>query len=207
MNRNIVVAKFGGTSLADASQIKKACAIINADSARKYVVMSAPGKRYPEDIKITDMLYKAHSQAKAGEDFSDTLHDIADRYAKIIDGLGITFDLDAEIQEIAARLKAGTTPDYPASRGEYINAKIIAAYLGRSFVDAAEGIFFTESGILDEAKTFTTLGEKLKACDSAVIPGFYGAMPDGRAAHGRCDIQRAGALPGGVAAFGHSALF
>ena len=179
MNRNIVVAKFGGTSLADASQIKKACAIINADSARKYVVMSAPGKRYPEDIKITDMLYKAHSQAKAGEDFSDTLHDIADRYAKIIDGLGITFDLDAEIQEIAARLKAGTTPDYPASRGEYINAKIIAAYLGRTFVDAAEGIFFTESGILDEAKTFTTLGEKLKACDSAVIPGFYGAMPDG----------------------------
>ena len=179
MNHNIVTAKFGGTSLADASQIKKACAIINADPARKYVVASAPGKRYSEDIKITDMLYKAHAQAKAGEDFSDPLHDIADRYAKIIDGLGITFDLDAEINEISAKLKEGTTPDYPASRGEYINSKIIAAYLGRPFVDAAEGIFFTEAGILDEAKTFSTLGEKLRAYDSAVIPGFYGALPDG----------------------------
>ena len=179
MNRNIVVSKFGGTSLADASQIKKACAIINADSARKYVVASAPGKRYPEDIKITDMLYRAHSQAKNGEDFTDTLHDIANRYAKIIEGLGISFDLDGEIQEISAKLKAGTTPDYPASRGEYINSKIIAAYLGRPFIDAAEGIFFTEAGTLDEAKTFTTLGEKLKAQDYAVIPGFYGSLPDG----------------------------
>ena len=168
MNHNIVTAKFGGTSLADASQIKKACAIINADPARKYVVASAPGKRYSEDIKITDMLYKAHAQAKAGEDFSDPLHDIADRYAKIIDGLGITFDLDAEINEISAKLKEGTTPDYPASRGEYINSKIIAAYLGRPFVDAAEGIFFTEAGILDEAKTFSTLGEKLRAYGSDV---------------------------------------
>ena len=179
MNRNIVVAKFGGTSLADASQIKKACAIITADSARKYVVASAPGKRFPEDIKITDMLYRAHAQAKAGENFSDTLQDIADRYTKIIDGLGITFDIDAEIQEIAAKLKAGTTPDYPASRGEYINSKIIAAFLGWTFFDAAEGIFFTESGTLDEAKTFATLGEKLKAFEHAVVPGFYGSLPDG----------------------------
>ena len=179
MNRNIVVAKFGGTSLADASQIKKACAIINADKARKYVVASAPGKRYPEDIKITDMLYKAHSQSKAGENFSDTLIDIAERYAKIIDGLGISFDIDAEIQAISDKLKAGTTPDYPASRGEYINSKIIAAYLGWPFVDAAEGIFFTEAGVLDEAKTFQALGEKLRAYDYAVVPGFYGALPDG----------------------------
>ena len=179
MNRNIVVAKFGGTSLADASQIKKACAIITADSARKYVVASAPGKRYAEDIKITDMLYRAHAQAKAGESFSDTLQDIADRYTKIIDGLGITFDINAEIQEIAAKLKEGTTPDYPASRGEYINSKIIAAFLGWPFFDAAEGIFFTASGTLDEAKTFATLGEKLKEFDRAVVPGFYGSLPDG----------------------------
>ena len=165
MNRNIVVAKFGGTSLADASQIKKACAIINADPSRKYVVASAPGKRYSEDIKITDMLYKAHAQAE--------------RYAKIIDGLGIAFDIDAEIQEISDRLKAGTTADYPASRGEYINSKIIAAFLGWQFVDAAEGIFFTASGQLDEAKTFQTLGEILKGFERAVVPGFYGSMPDG----------------------------
>ena len=179
MNRNIVVAKFGGTSLADASQIKKACAVINADPSRKYVVASAPGKRYSEDTKITDMLYKAHAQAKSGEDFSDTLHDIKERYAKIIDGLGIAFDIDAEIQEIAEKLKAGTTADYPASRGEYINSKIIAAFLGWQFVDAAEGIFFTTSGQLDEAKTFQTLGEILKGFERAVVPGFYGSMPDG----------------------------
>lgn len=179
MNRNIVVAKFGGTSLADASQIKKACAIISADTSRKYVVASAPGKRYSEDIKITDMLYKAHAQAKSGEDFSDTLRNIKERYAKIIEGLGITFDIDAEIQEISEKLKTGTTADYPASRGEYINSKIIAAFLGWQFVDAAEGIFFTESGQLDEVKTFQKLGEILKGFERAVVPGFYGSMPDG----------------------------
>lgn len=176
---NIITAKFGGTSLADASQIKKACAIIKANSARKYVVASAPGKRFPEDIKVTDMLYKAHAQAKAGEDFSDTLQDIKDRFAKIIEGLGITFDIDAEIQEISEKLKAGTTPDYPASRGEYINSKIIAAYLGWPFVDAAKGIFFTASGTLDEERTFTTLGEILGHEARAVVPGFYGSLPDG----------------------------
>ena len=179
MNRNLVVAKFGGTSLADASQIKKACDIVNADPARKYVVASAPGKRYSEDIKVTDMLYKAHSQAKAGEDFTETLKDIAERYRKIIDGLGVSFDIDSEINEIAEKLKAGTTPDYPASRGEYINSKIIAAFLGWPFIDASEGIFFTEAGVLDEAKTFQTFGEKLRKLDRAVIPGFYGSLPDG----------------------------
>ena len=173
------MAKFGGTSLADASQIKKACAIITAKPERRYIVASAPGKRYAEDIKITDMLYRAHAQAKAGEDFSDTLRDISDRYAKIIDGLGITFDIDAEIKEIADRLKAGTTPDYPASRGEYINSKIIAAFLGWQFVDAAEGIFFTAEGVLDEDKTFRTLGEILGKHEHAVVPGFYGSLPDG----------------------------
>ena len=176
---NTITAKFGGTSLADASQIKKACAIITAKPDRRYVVASAPGKRYAEDIKITDMLYKAHAQAKAGEDFSDTMRDISGRYAKIIEGLGIEFDLDAEIAEISSRLKAGTGPDYPASRGEYINSKIIAAFLGWPFVDAAEGIFFTEAGVLDEAKTFAALGEILAKYERAVVPGFYGSMPDG----------------------------
>lgn len=175
----IITAKFGGTSLADASQIKKACEIIKADDARRYVVASAPGKRYAEDIKITDMLYKAHSQAKNAQPFTDTLHDIRDRYAKIIDGLGVEFDINSEIAEIEVRLMEGTTPDYPASRGEYINAKIIAAYLGWPFFDAADGIFFTEAGTLYEAKTFETLGAKLSEYEHAVIPGFYGSLPDG----------------------------
>ena len=177
---NLITAKFGGTSLADASQIKKAAEIIKSNPARKFVVASAPGKRFSDDIKITDLLYKCHSQAKNGEDFSGTLAKISERYAGIIKELGVDFDIKNEIEIIRKNLEAGTTPDYPASRGEYINSKIIAKFLGWTFVDAAEIIFFDENGFLDENKTFTTAGEKLKSLENAVIPGFYGSMPDGK---------------------------
>ena len=176
---NIITAKFGGTSLADASQIKKACEIIKANQNRKYIVASAPGKRFTDDIKITDMLYQAHKQSKNNEDFSSTLENISQRYKQIVLKLGINFDVDAEINEISERLKSGTKPDYPASRGEYINSKIIAAFLEWPFFDAAQGIFFNEAGLLDETKTFEILGKKLREFDHAVIPGFYGSMPDG----------------------------
>lgn len=176
---NVITAKFGGTSLAEASQIKKAVKIIKDNPARRFVVASAPGKRFSDDIKITDMLYKCHAQSKNGEDFSETLKKISDRYEEIIKELGISFDIAAEIETIKKNLEKGTAPDYPASRGEYINSKIIAKFLGWPFVDAAEIIFFDEKGILNEEKTFKTAGEKLKALDYAVIPGFYGSMPDG----------------------------
>ena len=176
----LITAKFGGTSLADASQIKKVAEIIKSNPARKFVVASAPGKRFSDDIKITDLLYKCHSQAKNGEDFSATLTKISERYAEIIKALGVDFDIDSEIAEIKTKLQSGTTPDYPASRGEYINSKIIAKFLGWPFVDAAEIIFFNEKGLLDENTTFKTAGEKLKSLEHAVIPGFYGAMPDGK---------------------------
>ena len=177
---NLITAKFGGTSLADASQIKKVAEIIKSNSARKFVVASAPGKRFSDDIKITDLLYKCHSQAKNGEDFSATLTKISERYSEIIKALNVDFDIDSEIAEIKTKLQSGTTPDYPASRGEYINSKIIAKFLGWPFVDAAEIIFFNEKGLLDENTTFKTAGEKLKSLEHAVIPGFYGAMPDGK---------------------------
>ncbi|MBQ7196822.1 MAG: aspartate kinase [Synergistaceae bacterium] len=177
---NLITAKFGGTSLADASQIKKVAEIIKSNSARKFVVASAPGKRFSDDIKITDLLYKCHSQAKNGEDFSATLTKISERYSEIIKALNVDFDIDSEIAEIKTKLQSGTTPDYPASRGEYINSKIIAKFLGWPFVDAAEIIFFNEKGLLDENTTFKTAGEKLKSLEYAVIPGFYGAMPDGK---------------------------
>ncbi|MBQ7593472.1 MAG: aspartate kinase [Synergistaceae bacterium] len=173
---NIITAKFGGTSLADASQIKKVAAIITANPERKYVVASAPGKRFSDDIKITDMLYKCHAQFTNNENYSETLGKIRERYAGIISELGIEFDIDAEISELEKNL---AHKDYTASRGEYINSKIIAKFLNWPFFDAADGIFFTSSGVLDEAKTFSTLGEKLKALSCAVIPGFYGALPDG----------------------------
>lgn len=180
---NLVVAKFGGTSLADASQIKKAASIIKADVSRKYVVASAPGKRFSDDVKITDMLYKCHKKFLANEDFNDVLEKISERYGKIIEELEIDFDIKSEIEIIKQNLKTSEkfqTPDYLASRGEYLNSKIIAKFLGWTFADASEMIFFNENGLLNEEKTFYVTGEKLKALDCAVIPGFYGVMPDGK---------------------------
>ena len=173
---NTITAKFGGTSLADASQIKKVSAIIKNDPARRYVVASAPGKRFTDDIKITDLLYKAHSQFMNSEDFEQTLSQISERYAAIIKDLAINFDIDSEIKAIKQNI---SSRDYLASRGEYINSKIIARFLGWEFVDASEVIFFNESGLLDESKTFYVMGEKLKSLKCAVIPGFYGSLPDG----------------------------
>ena len=173
---NTITAKFGGTSLADASQIKKAAAIIKANPSRRFVVASAPGKRFTDDIKITDLLYKAHAQYINNEDFDGTLTQISERFAAIIQDLAINFDISSEINAIKANI---SSRDYLASRGEYINSKIIAKFLGWEFVDASEVIFFNESGFLDESKTFYIMGEKLKSLKCAVIPGFYGSLPDG----------------------------
>ncbi len=175
-----ITAKFGGTSLADASQIRKAADIIKANPERKYIVASAPGKRFSDDIKVTDLLYSCYSEFAKGSEYSGILAKIKARYADIISELGIKFDISAEIETIEYELKKYPPADYLASRGEYLNAKIIAEFLGWPFVDAAEAIFFDEAGIFEDSKTYHALGEKLKALSCAVIPGFYGSMPDGR---------------------------
>ena len=175
-----ITVKFGGTSLASADQIKKVVEIIRANPARRYVVASAPGKRFSDDVKVTDLLYTCYNQAKAGEDFSDTLAKVEARFADIIRELGISFDIAAEIAVLREHLASVPDRDYMASRGEYLNSRIIAAYLDFPFVEPAEAIFFTESGALDEEKTFRTLHDTLAGLAYAVIPGFYGAMPDGR---------------------------
>ena len=174
-----ITVKFGGTSLASASQIRKAAAIIRSDPARRFVVASAPGKRTPEDIKVTDLLYRCCDAALAGEDFSETLAQIGRRFADIIRELELDFDLEAELDVIRAHLNAAPSRDYMASRGEYLNSKLIAAYLGFPFVDAAEMIRFCEDGTLDERFTDRAMRERLADMDRAVIPGFYGALPDG----------------------------
>ena len=177
---NIVVTKFGGTSLATAEQIKKVAAIIEADPNRRFTVASAPGKRFGSDIKITDLLYKCYNAARDGEDFSGTLRDIQARFQDIIDGLGVKdFDLQSEIDTLDKNLRIFTKPDYAASRGEYINSKIIAAFLKREFVDAAELIFFSDDGLVDEEKTYGAIAARLGKLDKAVIPGFYGSLPNG----------------------------
>ena len=174
------VVKFGGSSLANAQQFMKVGDIIRKDDARRYVVPSAPGKRYAEDVKVTDMLYQCYAKAEAGEAFDELLNRIKSRYEEIIGGLGLELSLDGEFAKIREMFenKAGT--DYAASRGEYLNGIVMAAYLGFEFVDAADVIFFDKNGALDEEKTNRAIGKRLKSAEYAVVPGFYGSMPDGK---------------------------
>ena len=173
------VVKFGGSSLANAEQFKKVGDIIRADETRRYVVPSAPGKRFKDDTKVTDMLYACYDLAEAGKDFKEKLQAIADRYREIINGLKLDLKLDDEFQTIEKNFKAGAGSNYAASRGEYLNGIIMAAYLGYEFIDAATVIFFDEDGNFDAGKTNRVLSKKLAKCDRAVVPGFYGSMPDG----------------------------
>ena len=173
------VAKFGGSSLADAGQFKKVADIIKADPCRKYIVASAPGKRYGDDIKVTDMLYSCYEQARSGNSFDGELKNIRSRYEDIIKGLGVDFDLDSEFETIRQHLSAAPEKDYMASRGEYLNSKILAAYLGFGFVDAADCVCFDENGHLEDDKTEEGFWEIRKDREYVVVPGFYGSMPDG----------------------------
>lgn len=172
------VVKFGGSSLASAEQFKKAGDIIRGDESRRYVVPSAPGKRFKDDTKVTDMLYDCYDLAENGKDFKKELAAIAARYQEIIDGLKLDISLSDEFKTIEKNFKAKAGTDYAASRGEYLNGIIMAAYLGYEFIDASSVIFFDEEGNFDADKTNKTLSKKLAKCDRAVIPGFYGSMPD-----------------------------
>ena len=176
----IKVVKFGGSSLADAEQFKKVKSIIDADESRVFVVPSAPGKRFSGDTKVTDMLIHMYETAAEGKDFSEELLQIRSRYQEIIDGLKLQdFSLDDDFQEIAQQLKDDPQKDYTASRGEYLNGKVLAHYLGYPFIDSCEVIFFNEEGNLNEYKTEKVMSQKLKEIGKAVIPGFYGLGKDG----------------------------
>lgn len=174
------VVKFGGSSLASAEQFKKVAAIIHEDESRVFVVPSAPGKRFSGDIKVTDMLLGMYDLASEGKDFSRELEAIKTRYQEIIEGLELKdFSLEDDFAAIENTLKENPQSDYTASRGEYLNGKIMAAYLGYEFIDAAEVIFFNEEGNLNTYKTEKTLAKRLEAAGHAVVPGFYGLSKDG----------------------------
>lgn len=173
------VVKFGGSSLADANQFRKVAAIIKSDDKRKYVVPSAPGKRFSDDIKITDMLYKCCELAGSGIDFSEPFETIKERYKGIISELGIDMSLDEDFDLIAQELKNRPARDFAASRGEYLNGKVLANFLGFNFVDAADVIIFDTKGILLLDETVKAVREKLNGLDNAVIPGFYGRTTEG----------------------------
>ena len=174
------VVKFGGSSLASAAQFKKVGDIIRADKQRAYVVPSAPGKRFNEDTKVTDMLYGCYALAEADKDFAKELEAIHDRYKEIIDGLKLDLSMDEEFAAIAENFKAKAGKDYAASRGEYLNGIIMAAYLGFEFVDAAKVIRFTDNGEFDAETTHEIMSKYLSQFSRAVVPGFYGAYEDGR---------------------------
>ena len=173
------VVKFGGSSLASAEQFKKVGKIIHEDSSRRYVVPSAPGKRFSSDTKVTDMLYECYGAAENGKKFKPMLEKIQARYNEIIQGLGLNLSLKDEFEKIRENFEAKAGREYAASRGEYLNGIIMANYLNFEFIDAAQVIFFNEDGTLNNDKTNTMLYERLKGCEYAVIPGFYGALDDG----------------------------
>ncbi len=174
----IKVVKFGGSSLANTEQFQKVADIIKKDDARRYIVPSAPGKRFADDIKVTDMLYDCYTTAVKGKDFSKKLDTIKKRYYEIVEGLGLSLSLENEFKTMEACFIGKAGRDYAASRGEYLNGIILAHYLGYEFIDAAEVIFFDEKGNFDAEKTDQILSERLLMSERAVIPGFYGSMPN-----------------------------
>lgn len=173
------VVKFGGSSLASAEQFEKVGDIIRSDDARRYVVPSAPGKRNSADTKVTDMLYRCYERAEEGEDFLEQLEKIKERFSLIISGLSLSLSLDGEFDTILKNFKEKAGKEYAASRGEYLNGIIMAAYLEYEFVDSAEVIFFDKDGNFLPEETQKALSERLAKCERAVIPGFYGATREG----------------------------
>lgn len=173
------VVKFGGSSLANAEQFQKVGDIIRSEESRRYVVPSAPGKRYAGDTKVTDLLYACYNKAEAEQDFSCILTEIKERYYEIIRGLKLDLSLEEEFKKIEADFAAHAGTEYAASRGEFLNGKVMAAYLGYEFVDAAEVIRFDKNGNFDAEKTDKLLSKRLQKCERAVIPGFYGGKEDG----------------------------
>ena len=175
----IKVTKFGGSSLADAAQFQKVAEIIRADAARKYVVPSAPGKRFKNDDKVTDLLYKSYALSSSGQDTAEVFGEITRRYTDIKNELGLTTDIESIIAQVKKKVDGGASIDYTASRGEYLNGILLAEYLGFAFIDAAEVILFDSRGVLDADKTNTIMSKRLAREGRAVIPGFYGSGPDG----------------------------
>ncbi len=175
----VKVSKFGGTSLANAVQFRKVEEIVKGDRERRYIVVSAPGKRHKTDTKITDLLYQLYEKRQQNQDYTDILSQISDRYLQLVEELGLTLDIRSHLKELADNVEAGASLDYIASRGEYFNGVILADLLGYSFLDPVGVIVFNEAGSYNDALTHQNMVQALKKHEKAVIPGFYGASENG----------------------------
>ena len=174
----MIVTKFGGSSMADAGQYRKIRDIILSNPDRKVVVVSAAGKRFKNDHKLTDLLYLCHAHTQYGVDCTPIFDMICSRYIEIRDALNISLDLETEFDALKKRLDAkAVSQDELVSRGEYFSAKLMAAFLGFQFIDSADWVRFNFDATVDQEATYAAL-KGLYAGTGAVIPGFYGVMPD-----------------------------
>lgn len=173
------VVKFGGTSLASAEAFSKVKDIISQDANRRYVIPSAPGKRFDADLKVTDLLYKCDECVRKGVPYDEVFKTIRQRYLDIVAGLGLEFDINSHLDLAYEQIGIAKTCDYAASRGEYLNGLILADYLGFDFIDAVDIILFNSKGQLDMVATEIAIAKRLADHPRAVIPGFYGSLPNG----------------------------
>lgn len=176
----VKVAKFGGSSVAGAGQFKKVKAVIEADPSRRVVVISAAGKRSADDHKLTDLLYLCHAHLTYGVSCADILHTIEERFAEIKRELGLGLDLEGELERLEKSLSKDIPADELVSRGEYLTARLMADYLGFSFVDAKDCVFFSYDGQIDKEKTYAAIRAAYETGGRIVIPGFYGTLPNGK---------------------------
>ncbi|MDR0396852.1 MAG: aspartate kinase [Oscillospiraceae bacterium] len=175
----MIVAKFGGSSLSDSDQFLKVRQILRSDPARRYAIPSAPGRRHAADHKITDLLYKCHDLAAYPREYAKVFGEIRDRYINIASALGLDIDIRGKLDEIERRIPLEPTGDYAASRGEYLNGLLLAALMKWDFVDPSDCVWFREDGTFDSERTHLDCSRLLLSREYAVIPGFYGRMPDG----------------------------
>ncbi len=176
----IKVAKFGGSSVADASQFKKVKDIVLSDPARKLVVVSAAGKRDSKDHKITDLLYLCHAHISYGVPCDDIFNRIRERFIEIRDQLGLSFEIEKELDAIGSKISKDMSVDELVSRGEYLTSRLMAEYLGYYFLDAAQCIFMDFDGKFQPRKISDALSAAMKEHEGIVIPGFYGSLPSGK---------------------------
>lgn len=177
---SIKVCKFGGTSMADGKTITAVKNIVLSDKERRFTVVSAPGKRFSGDTKVTDMLYGCYEELKVKGSCKQAFSDVAARFTGIVKELGLNFDIASVLNETQRRIDEERSEDFTASRGEYLSARITAEVLGAKFIDAEDVIFFNESGNLDGEKTYKAIDKAARGVSLAVFPGFYGKGADGR---------------------------
>lgn len=176
---NVKVCKFGGTSMAEKRTIELVKDIIVSDKERRFVVVSAPGKRFSGDIKVTDLLYECFYEKVRSGSCAVPFAKIRERFVEIAADLGLSLDIEKRLDEVQKGIDESVTPDYAASRGEYLSALIMSEVLGFEFVDASEIVKFTAKGVFDSETTNDLVGRRLSIGKGAVIPGFYGVLPDG----------------------------